>query len=205
MNAPQDSEQFEKIFEDFEQIIMPGMTHWQNPSFHAYFPGNSSYPSLLGEMLTSTLAAQCMIWETSPAAAELEERVLNWLKDAMQLPSGFQGVIQDTASTATLSAILTARERVSQFGINESGFDHNKYRIYCSSETHSSIEKAVKIAGFGRSNLVKIPVDDKLRMDSLALKSAIENDKKNGLTPTCVVASIWYNRYLCNRSIAGSD
>lgn len=189
-SAPDEGEAFEKIFKDFEDIIMPGITHWQSPSFHAYFPGNSSFPSLLGEMLTSTLAAQCMIWETSPAAAELEERVLNWLKEAMGLPSSFEGVIQDTASTATLSAILTAREQVSDYTINDVGFENNKYRVYCSEETHSSTEKAVKIAGLGKSNLVKIKVDEQLRMDPADLQRAILEDKDSNKIPTCVVATI---------------
>ena len=188
--VPDSSEDFSQIFADFEKIILPGITHWQSPSFHAYFPGNSSLPSLLGEMLTSTLAAQCMIWETSPAAAELEERVLDWLKDAMGLPKHFKGVIQDTASTATLSAILTARENAANFPINDKGFDHNRYRVYCSAETHSSIEKAVKIAGLGRENLVKITVDDQLRMDPNALKQAIEDDLASERVPMCVIATI---------------
>ncbi len=189
-SAPSEGEVFEKIFKDFEDIIMPGITHWQSPSFHAYFPGNSSFPSLLGEMLTSTLAAQCMIWETSPSAAELEECVLNWLKEAMGLPLNFKGVIQDTASTATLSAILTAREQASDYKINSAGFESNKYRVYCSEETHSSIEKAVKIAGLGKSNLVKIKVDEQLRMDPHDLQRVILEDRNSGMIPVCVVATI---------------
>ncbi len=189
-SAPSNGEKFEDIFKDFEEIIMPGITHWQSPSFHAYFPGNSSFPSLLGEMLTSTLAAQCMIWETSPSAAELEERVLDWLRDAMGIPACFKGVIQDTASTATLSAILTAREMASNYEINNSGFSTNDYRIYCSEETHSSVEKAVKIAGFGRANLVKVKVDDQLRMDPNSLSKAIQEDLDAGKIPVCVVATI---------------
>lgn len=105
---PEDSETIETIFNDFQNIILPGITHWQSPNFFAYFPANSSFPSLLAEMLTATLGAQCMIWETSPAAAELEEKVLNWLKSMIGIPDNFYGVIQDTASTATLTAILTA-------------------------------------------------------------------------------------------------
>lgn len=190
LSAPENGEDFTAIFKDFEDIIMPGITHWQSPSFHAYFPGNSSFPSLLGEMLTSTLAAQCMIWETSPSAAELEERVLDWLKEAMKLPKDFKGVIQDTASTATLSAILTAREKVSNFQINNDGFENNGYRVYCSEETHSSIEKAVKVAGIGKSNLVKIKVDSNLCMNSNDLERAIIEDKAAGRIPVCVVASV---------------
>ena len=110
-SPPAEGESMEKIFQDFQQIILPGMTHWQSPNYFAYFTANSSYPSLLAEMLTSTMAAQCMVWETSPAAAELEEKVLNWLRDMIGLPDTFEGVIQDTASTATLVALLTAREQ----------------------------------------------------------------------------------------------
>ncbi|MCD4729416.1 MAG: aminotransferase class V-fold PLP-dependent enzyme [Bacteroidales bacterium] len=187
---PEESETIEKIFSDFQRIILPGITHWQSPNFFAYFPANSSFPSLLAEMLTATLGTQCMIWETSPAAAELEEKVMNWLKSMTGIPEDFHGVIQDTASTATLTAILTAREKISQFNINEKGFERNDYRIYCSTETHSSIEKAVKIAGFGKENLVKVPVDDQYRMDVASLKEKVTADIANGLIPLCIVVTI---------------
>lgn len=187
---PEKSETIQKVIHDFQEIILPGITHWQSPNFFAYFPANSSYPSLLAEMLTSALGAQCMVWETSPAAAELEEKVLNWLKGMIGLPDDFQGVIQDTASTATLTALLSAREKVSSFRINEQGFHDNDYRIYCSSETHSSIEKGVKIAGFGRNNLVKVAVDERFRMDSAALRNAIEIDLKQNRRPLCIIATL---------------
>ena len=109
---------------DFDEIIMPGITHWQNPNFFAYFPANTSPPSILAEMLTATLGAQCMIWETSPAAAELEEKMMIWLRDMIGLPSGFEGVIQDSASTATLAAILTAREKITDFSVNTDGVEN---------------------------------------------------------------------------------
>lgn len=188
--APQESEAMATILEDFKEIILPGMTHWQSPNFFAYFPANSSYPSLLAEMLMSTLGAQCMIWETSPAAAELEEKVMNWLKTMMNLPQHWEGVIQDTASTATLCALLTAREKASQFQINQNGFENKnkkKYRIYCSSQAHSSIDKAVKIAGFGVENLVKVAVNDDLTIDAKALEIAILDDIKNGFQPLFVM------------------
>lgn len=187
---PTESESIESIFNDFQSIILPGITHWQSPNFFGYFPANSSFPSLLAEMLTATLGSQCMIWETSPAAAELEEKVLNWLKTMIGIPDSFYGVIQDTASTATLTAILTAREKLTQFEINEKGFTKNNYRIYCSTETHSSIEKAVKIAGLGKENLVKIPINDQFKMNVVLLKEAITNDLSNGYTPLCVIATI---------------
>ncbi len=189
--APEQGEAFAEIFDDFRQIILPGMTHWQSPNFFAYFPANSSYPSVLAEMLTATLAAQCMIWETSPAATELEEKVMNWLKQAMGLPQQWEGVIQDTASTSTLVALLTARERFTQFQGNEKGLAaFPDLRIYCSTETHSSIEKAVMLAGFGKQNLVKVPVDSRLRLDPNELQKAIEQDLKQGKKPLAVVATL---------------
>lgn len=188
--APIEGEEMSVIFKDFQDIILPGITHWQHPKFFAYFPANTSFPSILGEMLTATLGAQCMIWDTSPAAAELEERVMNWLRDLMGIPENFEGVIQDTASTATLTAILSARERATDFESNQKGISENKFRVYCSTETHSSIEKAVKIAGLGKNNLVKIPVDAQLRMQPVALEKAIQEDLKNGYHPICIVAAI---------------
>ncbi len=188
--APEEAESMEEILDDFRQIIMPGVTHWQHPSFFAYFPANASYPSLLGEMLMSALGAQCMIWDTSPAAAELEERVLDWLKHEMSLPGTWSGVIQDTASTATLCAILTAREKHSGYQINQKGLSTANYRIYCSSETHSSIEKAVKIAGIGRGNLVLVEVDEKFSIDLTALENHIRKDIADGLVPLCIIGTI---------------
>ena len=190
-NPPEDPEPFEAFFDDFRNIIMPGMTHWQSPNFFAYFPANSSPPSVLAEMLTSTLAAQCMIWETSPAAAELEEKVMNWLRDMTGLPDNFEGVIQDTASTATLAAIITAREKITGFRINDEGFYKNpELRVYCSGQAHSSVDKAVKIAGIGRKNLVKTSVRDDFSMDPVSLESEIRNDIENGYLPCCVIATL---------------
>jgi len=189
-SPPVKGESMQDIFKDFQKDIIPGITHWQSPNFFAYFPANSSYSSLLAEMLTATLGVQGMIWETSPAAAELEEMVLNWLKQMIGLPNDFSGVIQDTASTATLTALLTAREKFTGYKINEEGFGNNNFRIYCSAETHSSIEKAVKIAGFGRNSLRKIDVDNQFRMDSSALEIAIKEDLSKGYQPICVVATL---------------
>lgn len=190
-NPPFEAETFESFFNDFERIILPGITHWQSPNFFAYFPANSSPPSVLAEMLTATLASQCMIWETSPAAAELEEKVMNWLRDMIGLPSGFEGVIQDSASTATLAAILTAREKVTGFRINDNGSSQEaQLRVYCSEQTHSSVEKAVKIAGIGKKNLVKVRVCEDYSMDSAALEKAINDDLESGLVPCCVIASL---------------
>lgn len=189
--APLKGESMAEIFIDFMNIILPGMTHWQSPNFFAYFPANSSYPSVLAEMLTATLGAQCMKWETSPAAAELEEKMMNWLKSMTGLPKHFQGVIQDSASTATLVAILTAREKYSEFQVNEKGMKwFDSFRVYCSTETHSSIEKAVKIAGIGSNNLVKVGVDSQFRLDPRLLKQLIESDLKVGNKPVCVIATL---------------
>lgn len=191
LHPPLQGEPMEDIFGDFRRVIIPGITHWQSPNFFAYFPANSSYPSVLAEMITATLGAQCMKWETSPAAAELEEMMMNWLKEMTGLPAHFHGVIQDTASTATLVAILTAREKASAFRVNAGGFDGSEgYRVYCSTETHSSIEKAVKIAGIGSRNLVKVGVDAQFRMDPSLLRQAIREDIGRGLKPCCVVATL---------------
>ena len=190
-SPPETSDSMETIFEDFKNIILPGITHWQSPNFFAYFPANNSYPSILGEMLTAALGSQCMIWETSPAAAELEEVTMNWLKEMTGLPSNWEGVIQDSASSSTLAAILSARERASGFSINNQGFtSKEKFRIYCSTETHSSVDKAVKIAGLGRINLKKIGVDDNFALNPEALEQAIVQDLSNGFTPMCVVATL---------------
>ncbi len=187
---PEESVGFTEIMKDFNEIILPGITHWQSPNFFAFFPSNSSYPSLLAEMLTASLGVQGMVWETSPAAAELEEVVMNWLKQMTGLPSSWQGVIQDTASTSTLVALISARERISKFQVNEKGFLTNKYRIYCSSEAHSSIEKAVKIAGFGKQSLTKIEVDEQLRMEPEKLEETLMHDIREGLIPCAVVAAL---------------
>ncbi len=190
-NPPLKPESFETLMKDFEEIIMPGITHWQSPNFFAYFPANTSPPSILAEMIISTLSAQCMIWETSPAAAELEEKMMIWLRDLIGLPGNFEGVIQDTASTSTLAAILTAREKATNFRINSEGAEFaGTLRVYCSDQTHSSVDKAVKICGIGRKNLVKIPVRNDFSMDTDKLREAVESDLKNGYIPCCVVATL---------------
>lgn len=188
---PESPEPFSSFMKDFEEIIMPGITHWQSPNFFAYFPANTSPPSILAEMIMATLSAQCMIWETSPAAAELEEKMMIWLRDLIGLPVCFEGVIQDSASTSTLGAILTAREKASGFRINEEGAANaGTLRIYCSGQTHSSVEKAVKISGCGRKNLVVIPVRDDFSMDTVKLEEAVIEDIGKGFIPCCVVATL---------------
>lgn len=189
-NPPQKPEPFGKLMEDLNDTILPGITHWQHPHFHAYFPANNSFPSIIAEMLTAGIGAQCMVWETSPAAAELEERMMGWLKNLMLLPEDWSGVIHDTASTATLTAIISAREKISSFSVNQKGFEGQIYRVYCSSETHSSIEKGAKIAGIGKENVVKIPVDENLAMIPEKLDEAIAEDLQKGYLPCCVVSAL---------------
>ncbi len=186
---PARGEGMEGIFRDFESVIMPGITHWQHPGWFAYFPANNSPASVLGEFLTAGLGAQCMIWQTSPAAAELEEVVLDWLRQMIGLPAGFSGVIQDTASTATLCAFLSARERATGFESNDSGLTR-PLTVYASEEVHSSADKSVKIAGFGRKNFRRLPTDDRFALIPEKLEDAILRDKEAGLVPACVMATV---------------
>ncbi|MGB3075348.1 MAG: pyridoxal-dependent decarboxylase [Chitinophagales bacterium] len=190
-DAPEFPESFENIFNDFKNIIVPGITHWQHPQFFAYFPTGASEPSILAEMLTATMGAQCMVWLTSPAAEELEERMMEWLRDMKSLPKNFTGVIQDSSSSATLVALLTARESKTNYSVNKSGFKQGQtFRIYSSSQAHSSVDKGVKIACFGIDNLVKIEVDENFAMIPEKLEAAIKEDIVNGLIPLCVVSTI---------------
>ncbi len=189
--APEKGEAFDQQFEDFLKIILPGMTHWQHPGFFAYFPASRSAPSVLAEMLTAAMGAQCMIWYTSPAAEELEERCMEWLRGMLALPEAWTGVIQETASAATLIALLMAREKASGFEINQKGFyGRAPMRIYASGQVHSSIPKAVKIAGFGEENLVVIPTDAQFALLPDQLEAAIIRDLEAGLQPLAVVAAM---------------
>ncbi len=218
---PAGGEEMEVILKDFRDIILPGMTHWQHPGWFAYFPANNSPASVLGEMLTAGLGAQCMSWETSPAATELEEVVTDWLRQMTGLPAGMKGVIQDTASTATLTALLTAREVSTGYSCNETGlygFPESReeqeagtgkatptgtgnrsgegtaegpaLRVYASAEAHSSIEKGVRMAGFGRRNLIYIETDENYAMRPDKLEEAIKNDIERGFSPACVIATV---------------
>lgn len=192
-SPPEEPEDMEAIFNDFKHIVLPGMTHWQHPSFFAYFPANTSEPSVLAEFLTAALGAQCMVWQTSPAATELEEVVMDWLRQMLGLPEGFSGVIQDTASTSTLCAILCARERATSFAINKRGFQGGSAQrliVYTSEEAHSSVEKGVKIAGFGKDNLRLIPTGTDFAMIPGELEKSIDADEKDGHLPCCVVATL---------------
>jgi len=157
-SAPEEPEAMETIFADFEQRIMPGMTHWQHPRFFAYFPANAAPVSVVAEYLVSAMAAQCMLWQTSPAATELETRVIDWLRQALGLPEAFSGVIQDSASSATLAAVLTMRERALDWQGNRAGMSSQpRLRVYCSDQVHTSIDRAIWVSGIGEANLVRLP------------------------------------------------
>jgi aromatic-L-amino-acid/L-tryptophan decarboxylase len=188
--APENAEPIDVIFRDFKEKILPGMTHWQSPSFHAYFPGNNSKPSILAEMLTVTMGAQCMLWATSPAATELEDRIMEWLRQMVGLKEDWVGSIQSGASDATLNAILTAREKASGFKTNDEGLADSNYRIYASEQIHSSIDKAIAIAGIGRNNLVKIEVDEAFAMKSTSLAVAVKQDLANGKKPIMIIVAL---------------
>ena len=188
-NPPKKGESFSEILDDFKNIILPGMTHWQHPNFHAFFPANNSYPSILAEMITSTIGAQCMIWETSPAAAELEEKVIDWLKNEMGIPKNWSGVINDTASSGTLTSLLTAREIISNYTVNKKGLSKNNFIVYSSKEAHSSIEKAIKIIGIGKNNLIKIDTNDDLSMNVKDLEFKIKRDIGLNKTPLAIIST----------------
>jgi aromatic-L-amino-acid decarboxylase len=193
--APERGESFEAMMRDVEDVILPGITHWQSPSFFAYFPSNSSGPSILGELLSAGLGIQGMIWATSPAATELETHVLDWLVDMLGLPGFFKseseggGVIQDTASSAVLCALLAARERATSGRTNQEGC-RGGLVCYTSTQAHSSIEKAVKIAGIGQVNLRLVEVDRTYAMSADALAARVRADRDAGLKPFFVTATV---------------
>ncbi|WP_170763896.1 pyridoxal phosphate-dependent decarboxylase family protein [Ruegeria lacuscaerulensis] len=187
---PETGQPMEAIMADFERIVMPGMTHWQHPRFFAYFPANAAPPSMLAEMLVTTIAAQCMLWQTSPAATEVEGVMVDWLRQALGLPGGMTGVIQDSASSATLSAVLTMRERATGFTGNRDGLNtKGALRIYCSDQVHSSIDRACWVAGIGENNLVKLPANGPtFAIDAIALEAAIQADITAGHIPAGIIA-----------------
>jgi aromatic-L-amino-acid decarboxylase len=192
---PLQGEAFETVLSDADRLIIPGITHWQSPNFFAFFPANTSGPSVLGELLSAGLGVQGMLWATSPACTELETHVLDWLVDMLDLPARFKsdgaggGVIQDSASSASLCALLAARERATDFESNERGCD-GRLVAYASTQAHSSIEKAVKIAGLGRRNLRLIEVDERFALRPEALARQIEQDRQAGLMPCFACATV---------------
>ena len=193
--APEHGEAFDQILGDLERVILPGITHWQSPNFYAYFPANASGPAILGDLVSSGLGVQGMLWSTSPACTELETLVLDWLVPMLGLPEKFLstsaggGVIQDTASSASLVALLAARERSTNFASNRKGCD-GRLVAYCSTQTNSSMEKDVKIAGLGSDNLRQIDVDRNFAMRPEALARQVEQDVKAGLVPCFVCATV---------------
>jgi aromatic-L-amino-acid/L-tryptophan decarboxylase len=194
-HPPQQGEPFDQILGDLERLILPGITHWQSPNFYAFFPANASGPAILGDLLSSGLGVNGMLWSTSPACTELETHVLDWLVPMLGLPEKFLssaaggGVIQDTASSSSLCALLAARERSTHFDSNRKGCD-GRLVAYASTQAHSSIEKAVKIAGLGSDNLRPIDVDRNFAMRPDVLARQIEADKRSGLVPCFVCATV---------------
>jgi len=194
-NPPLHGESFDAVLRDVENLILPGVTHWQSPNFFAYFPGNASGPGILGDLLSSGLGVQGMLWSTSPACTELETHVLDWLVTMLGLPEKFLssrtggGVIQDTASSAALCALLAGRERATNYVSNKKGCD-GRIVAYVSTQTHSSLQKAAMIAGIGVDNLRSIAVNENFAMRPDALARQIETDKRAGLVPCFVCATV---------------
>ena len=192
---PQCGEDFPSILADIERVVLPGITHWQSPNFFAFFPANASGPAILGDLISSGLGVQGMIWATSPACTELETHVLDWVAQMLDLPEKFLsssaggGVIQDSASSATLCSLLAARERATGFATNQEG-GSGRVVAYASSQGHSSIEKAAMIAGVGRKNIRIIDVDEKFAMRPDLLEKQILVDAEEGLTPCYVAATV---------------
>jgi aromatic-L-amino-acid/L-tryptophan decarboxylase len=180
------------ILGDLDRIVMPGVTHWNHPRFFAYFPSNSDLSSVLADMVSTGLGVQGMSWQTSPAATEVEEVVVDWLRQMVGLPDGFAGVIQDTASTATLTAMLEARERSTSLGQFRGGLqaEQSALTVYYSEQAHSSIDKGALLAGFGRDNLRPIGTDEAYAMRPDLLRAAIAEDVEAGRTPCALVASV---------------
>ena len=191
-HPPQHGGRMDTALAALERDVLPGITHWNHPSFFAYFPSNTSYSSILGDLAASGIGAQGMSWQTSPAATEVEEVVMGWLRQMVGLSSAFTGVIHDTASTATFTALLCAREKVSDYAQDTEGLQSGEAPlvVYASDQGHSSIEKAALLAGFGRSFLRLIPTDEShaIRLD--LLKAAIEKDIEIGLRPCALVAAV---------------
>jgi aromatic-L-amino-acid/L-tryptophan decarboxylase len=192
-SPPQHGEPMEKIVSDLDRLIVPALTHWSHPSFFAYFATSTSGPGILGELLTAAFDNKAMLWRTSPASTELEDVTLDWLRQMMGIDAGMTGIIYDTASVSSMHAIAAAREGVEQ-RIREEGMsgrpDLPLLRVYVSEHAHSSIEKGVITLGLGQRALRKIPTDSEFRMDAKALALAIEEDKRSGYLPFCIVATV---------------
>ena len=192
-SPPQVGESMEAILADVDRLIVPALTHWSHPSFFAYFATSTSAPGIFGELLSAAFDVKSMLWRTSPAATELEEVVLDWLRQMIGLDDGMSGFIYDTASVSSMHAIAAAREGV-EMRIREEGMSGRKdlplLRVYASEQAHSSIDKGIITLGLGQRALRKIPADSEFRMDPRALAEAIDEDKRDGMLPFCVVATV---------------
>jgi aromatic-L-amino-acid decarboxylase len=188
---PVHSESFDDIFRDLDNIIVPGLSHWQHPSFFGYFPANGELASVLGDYLSTGLGVLGLSWQASPALTELEEVVTDWMRQMVGLSVAWSGVIQDTASTSTLIALLCARERASNYSLARGGLQGEEHPliVYVSGHSHSSVEKAALLAGFGRANIHFIPTDDTYAMRADALADAVQADLERGFIPCAVVAT----------------
>lgn len=191
-SPPKHSENFERIFQDLEDIIVPGLSHWQHPGFYGYFPSNSELSSVLGDYLSTGLGVLGLSWQSSPALTELEELVTDWMRQMVGLSQQWQGVIQDTASASTLVALICARERASDFSLTRGGLQSvaSPLVVYVSAHSHSSVEKAALLAGFGRDNIRSIDADAEFAMKADMLAEAIRQDRQAGRTPCAVVATV---------------
>lgn len=189
---PRHPEPFDAVLRDLDEVILPGITHWQHPSFFAYFPANRSLASALGDFLSTGLGVIGLNWQASPALTELEQLTADWVRQMVGLSNAWRGAIHDTASTATLVALLCARERASDFSLQTSGFQGVPRRlvVYTSAESHSSVEKAALLAGFGRAHLRAVPVDDAFALRPDALRDALAADRASGMIPCAVVATV---------------
>ena len=186
--APEAAEAMEAIWADFERIVPGGMSHWQHPGFFAYFPANAAPASMLAEQLVNAMGCNALIWQTSPAATEVEQVMMDWLRQAVGLPEGFVGTIHDSATVATLSAVLTMRERALGWkGLEEGLSGGPVLRFYASAETHSSVDKAIRVAGIGQRNLVKVATNGERAMTGAALRAAIVADREAGMLPAGVI------------------
>lgn len=191
VQPPQQAESFEAVLSDLDQIVVPGLSHFQHPRFFGYFPANSMLASVLGDYLSTGLGALGLSWQAAPALTEIEEVMADWMRQMIGLSDNWQGVIQDTASTSTLLALLCARERTTNFSLAGGGLQNEEKPliVYVSQYSHSSVDKAALLAGFGRRNLRVLPVDEKFGLDPSALETAIQKDLAEGNRPCAIVAT----------------
>ncbi len=191
-SAPPDApEGFEAVLEDLESLLLPNLVHWQHPSFFAYFPSNGDLSAVLGDLLSTGLGALGLTWESAPALTEVEDRACDWLRQMSGLHESWQGVIQDTASTCTLIALVAARERTTKHGAVRAGMQHGEAPlvVYTSQDAHSSVQKAAMLAGFGCDHVRSVPVDARRALDAVALGELVAADLADGLRPCAVVAT----------------